>query len=265
MTVLAAAPAPAEWEAWACLAMGSAVAVGAVNFLAEYNKQAGWVGVRTIIKSHRWNLLGLALLEALAGIAATLIVVALGVTKPAWLDEPLGWFLLGTVGPAIAAASIASVKVGGQSLDLGLSLLYSPVRDMLLKPVDDAFFVAERDYEQTEETVYRRRALAAYDAGGLTLGAAIEALRSFRDRRLRTPEEKQAITDQLVFIERSTPAGGPDKGAREREQLASLVAFMVEKRFTAVLNGLCGKPTDADRQAISAPTPPPDAAPPLSG
>src|SRR5215212_9707729 len=102
MTALAAVPAPAEWEAWACLAMGSAVAVGAVNFLAEYNKQAGWAGLRAIIRSHPWNLLGLALLEAFAGIAAALIVVGLGVTNPDWLDEPLGWVLLGTVGPAIA-------------------------------------------------------------------------------------------------------------------------------------------------------------------
>jgi hypothetical protein len=177
MTALAAAPAPADWEAWACLAMGSAVGVGAVNFLSEYNKQAGWRGLRVIIATHRWNLIGLAVLEAVTGITATLIVVGLGVTKPTWLDEPLGWFLLGTVGPAIAAASIASIRVGGQSHELGLSLLYSPVRDMLLKPDDD-----------------------------------------------------------------------------------------VEKRFTAVLNDLCGKPTDDDREAISVPARPADAAgPPSAG
>jgi hypothetical protein len=264
MSGLAAAPPPAEWEAWACLAMGSAVGVGAVNFLSEYNKQAGWGGLRGIIATHRWNLLGLAILEAVTGIAATLIVVGLGVTKPTWLDEPMGWFLLGTVGPAIAAASIASVRVGGQSHDLGLALLYSPVRDMLLKPVDDAFFVAKGDYERTEEAIYRKRALARYDAGELTLAAATDALRSFGERRLRTGEEKQAITDQLTFIARSAPPDGPDKASREREQLASLVAFMVEKRFTAVLNGLCGKPTDDDRDAISVPAPPPNAATPSS-
>jgi hypothetical protein len=71
------------------------------------------------------------------------------------------------------------MRVGGQSHELGLSLLYSPVRDMLLKPVDDAFFVAKGDYERTEEAVYRKRALTAYDNGVLTLGAATDALRSF--------------------------------------------------------------------------------------
>ena len=264
MTALAAASPPAEWEAWAFLAMGSAVGVGVVNFLSEYNKQAGWRGLRGVIATHRWNLVALAVLEAVTGIAATLIVVGLGVTKPSWLDEPMGWFLLGTVGPAIAAASIASIRVGGQSRDLGLALLYSPIRDMLLKPVDDAFFVAKGDYERTEEAIYRQRALSRYDAGDLTLAAATEALRSFGDRRLRTPEEKQAITDQLTFISRSVPPNGPGKAGREREQLASLVAFMVEKRFTAVLNDLCGKPTDVDREAISVPVPPPDAAAPPS-
>lgn len=265
MTVAAAAAsAPVEWEAWACLAMGSAVAVGAVNFLSEYNKQAGWQGLRTVVATHRWNVLCLVVLEAVTGIAATFIVVGLGVTKPAWLDEPLGWFLLGTVGPAIAAASIASIKVGGQNHELGLALLYSPVRDMLLKPVDDAFFVAKGNYERTEEAVYRQRALGRYDRGEVTLEGASEALRTFGERKLRTPEEKQAIADQLTFIARSAPPDGPDKRARQREQLASLVAFMVEKRFTPVLNDLCGKPVDAEREAISIPTPPPGAAPPPS-
>jgi hypothetical protein len=76
--------------------MISAAGLGAVNFVVGYRTAAGWKSFRQTAWQVRTNLVGLLALEALTGFAATWIVVGLGLTKPEWLDDPLGWLLLGT-------------------------------------------------------------------------------------------------------------------------------------------------------------------------
>lgn len=255
MSALAAASAaPAEWDLWACLAMASAVVLGAVNFVVGYHAQAGWKSFRQNAWTFRTNLLGLVLLEAAAGLAATWIVVALGLTSPGWLDDPFGWLLLGFVGPALAGASIASFKVGGKNLDLGLSSLYIPLRRMLLQGVDDAFFGAEWHYHQTTEAAYRQRAQERYEAGDLKPQDLAEALRLYRARGFRTPEEALAIDQFLKFIDQTTMS--------PRDQLAGTVAFLLEGGFVKVLKEVVGEPTEENLKGLSAATRPARAATP---
>jgi hypothetical protein len=259
VTLIAAAKAAAvDWDAAAFLAMPSAMAVGMVNLSSAYSKEVGWSSLRHIAGSHKRQVIGLALLDGLAGVAITLIVVLLGVTKPGWLDEPGGWFLLGTVGPAVAAISISKLTFGTTELNLGLSLIYSPIRQMLLEPLDDEVYETGTPVQQEREVQYRRLALEAFDGGELSLSDAMAALEKYGQRSARSAEDRAAITTQLTYMRASGATTGGD-AARDREQLQTLVAFMVDKRYFAVLRSLLGKPSEEDRDAISAPEPPPDA------
>jgi hypothetical protein len=251
---------PVHWDLSALLAVPSALAVQTLKLSTGYAKEVGGKTLGGMVRRFPFRLSLLAALEGATGLAATALVVLLGVTQPGWLDTPLGWLLLGTVGPAMAAASIGTVKLGGQTLNLGLSLIYLPLRQLLLEPVDDAIFTAARPYQQTKEVLYRRLAQAAFDGGQLQLSDLTNELRRWSRRGLRSSEDRRDVEEQLSFIERSHAPVGVDPHAWERDQLGTLVAFLVEKRFFAPLDSVVGEPSAEERQAVEPPPLPPGAA-----
>ena len=160
-----ASATPLHWDSTALLAAASAIAVESINLSMAWRRDVGLGEFGQVVRKHWGQLLGLALLAGAAGIAVTGLVVALGVTEPGWLDTPLGWLMLGTAGPAIGAATITQVPVGETKLNVGLSLIYVPLRQLLLTPVDNAVFAVSRPKQRAKEGVYRQLVTRAFDQG----------------------------------------------------------------------------------------------------
>jgi hypothetical protein len=256
--MLLAATEPLHWNSSALLAAFSAIAVEGVNLWTSWGREVEGGEFRQVAREHWRRLLGLAVLTGAAGVAVTGLVVLLGVTTPAWLDQPLGWLLLGTAGPAVGAATITKIPVGKAELNVGLSLIYVPARQFLVIPVDDTVFVLSRPKQRAKEGVYRLRVLEAFSAGSLSLGGLVDELRQYASRPNRAPADKAAIDQQLLSVTLNAPPGA-DPTEWEGEQLLTLTAFIVERRAYAVLDSVVGKPSDSERSAIEAPEPPSEA------
>jgi hypothetical protein len=242
-----------EWDLWALLAVVSAAGLGAVNFVVAYQAAADWKTFRNKLRVVRGNLLLLLGLEACAGFAATWIVVGLGLTQPDWLDDPLGWVVLGLVGPALAGASIATIKVSGTDVNLGLSLVYTPLRDHLLKRIGMQSKGVDISARQRYEVAFRQRAHDRYDGGETDLHQRLlDALREYAEGKDVSDEERQ----QLEFLE--TQVGQP--GTPPKEQLSLMVPVAVRLWWIPILEGVLGVPSDEELARLDPAAPPGTAA-----
>lgn len=187
---------------------------------AKWSSEPGPGAARGVLARNFWWLLGLLTLEAAAGIATAGLVVLFGVSQPGWIDEPLGWLLVGLVGPAVAAATILKVSIGGTDFSIGLSLLYVPLREWLAEPLDNGFHTAGLNFGRRAEAIYRQRADEAFDARRLTLEMLIRTLKAMPGERLGE------------------------------------TAFVVSRRYLAAIESDLGKLEPEDLKRVEAPTPP---------
>lgn len=261
MTVVGAIveSAGATWSWAALLAGASALALALIKFGVEYSKDASWQMARPILSKHRGRVFWVLLLEAATGVATAGLVVLLGITQPAWIDEPLGWVLVGLAASGVATASLGTLPIGRDGIKVGLAAAYSPLRQMLLVPIDNAFHQIAIAYRNVVEPIFRRRVLAALDQGDLDVPAMIAALDSYASRSVRSDGEKQAIQSQITELTSRSIPSGVNANAWERDKAGQLTAFMVENRYLSVLESLVGKLDEQELTGLEPPAPPPGA------
>ncbi len=103
---------------------------------------------------------GRVVLEILIGLAAMLVLKKADASIVERF-RPLGWFVVGAAGPAVARLRIIDVGSGDAPSPFGVATIYEPLRDWIAKQIDDIGAAAQtRNVKEVMLPLFNRTGVA---------------------------------------------------------------------------------------------------------